>query len=368
MSVPLIEINTQHKALADELRRAFDRHLTSGAFVLGEAVADFEKDLATYCQCPHALGLSSGTDALVIALMALGIGPGDEVICPSFTFFATAGSIARVGARPVFVDIDLDTFNLDPDHVEGSITPRTKAIMPVHLFGLLADMKRIMAIASKHGLRVIEDAAQAIGAAQDGQRACAWGDVGCLSFYPTKNLSALGDAGAVTAQDNALAAHLKSLRVHGQSDTYKHDHIGGNFRLDAMQASFLHIKLRHLDGYAIRRRENACRYHGALAGLSVVLPQAPDNMTHVYNQYTLRVPDGRRDALRKHLTGKSIGCGVYYPLPLHLQPCFEYVGLKRGALPRSEQAAGEVLSLPIYPELTQAQQDEVIQAIREFFH
>ncbi len=367
MSVPLIDISRQHSALSEQLRNVFATHLGSGAFILGPAVATFEQQLASHCHSHFALGVSSGTDALVLALMALEISPGDEVITSPFTFFASAGSIARLGAKPVFVDIDPVTFNLDPRKIEAAITGKTKAIMPVHLFGQCADMTAIMAIARKHKLKVIEDAAQAIGARDHDRPAGSIGDVGCLSFYPTKNLSALGDAGACTTNDEALHKRMAMLRVHGESKRYYHDFVGGNFRLDALQAAFLSVKLPRLDSYATHRRVHACRYHELLAKLPITLPQAAEGQHHVFNQYTVRIPGGRRDALREHLTQRSIGHQVYYPVPLHLQKCFAYLGHSVGSFPQTELACNEVLSLPIFPEMTTAEQDEVVTALRAFW-
>lgn len=374
MAVPLIDAARHHASLASAIREAFDRLLASGQFVLGATVSEFESALAAYCGAGHAIGVSSGTDALVLALMALEIKPGDEVITTPFTFFATAGSIARVGARPVFVDIEPDTFNLDPDKVEAAITRRTRAIMPVHLFGQCAAMRPIMEIARSRNLAVIEDAAQAIGAMDDGKRAGSIGHVGCLSFYPTKNLSALGDAGACVTNDADLAKRMTMLRVHGESQRYHHDYIGGNFRIDAIQAAALSIKLPHLDGWTALRQAHARRYETLLSGLPITLPRCRDGAFHVYNQYTIRVAGeasaggpSRRDALREHLTKRGIGHGVYYPVPLHLQKCFAYLGYQAGDFPVTEAAAQQVLSLPIFPEMTEPQQEEVADVLREFF-
>lgn len=369
MAVPLLDLSRQHAALLPQLRDVFDRTITSGRFILGPEVQAFEEKLAAYCGARHALAVSSGTDALLLAMMALGISAGDEVITTPFTFFATAGCVARLGARPVFVDIDPVTFNLDPRLIERAVTPRTKAIIPVHLYGQAAAMGPIMATAKKHGLKVIEDAAQAIGARHQGKPVGAIGDVGCLSFYPSKNLAALGDAGACTTNDTALFERLKTLRVHGETSKYHHAFVGGNFRLDALQASWLSVKLPHLDGWAQGRRANAERYRSLLAGLPLELPRddTAAGSVHVFNQFTLRVAAGKRDALRKHLAQRAIGHEVYYPLPLHLQECFAYLGRKQGDFPQAEAAAKEVLSLPIFPEMTQVQQDEVAAALREFY-
>jgi dTDP-4-amino-4,6-dideoxygalactose transaminase len=367
MAVPLIDMAPQHQALLGEFQMAFEQVVGSGQFILGPCVEAFEKKLAEYCGVRHAIGVSSGTDALLLAMMAMGIKPGDEVIVPTFTFFATAGCVARLGARPVFVDVDPVTYNLDPARIDQVITSRTRAIMPVHLFGQCAEMNAINAIARRNGIKVIEDACQAIGARDGDKAAGALGAVGCLSFYPTKNLAALGDAGACTTDDDELAKRMKILRLHGQTGEYQHDFVGGNFRIDALQCAMLSIKLPHLDHWGQQRGENACRYHGLLRGLPIGLPNASAGKRHVYNQYTIRVLHGKRDALKAHLASKKIGCRVYYPLPLHLQPCFAYLGNKAGDFPVSEQAAREVLSLPIYPEMTAAQQEEAAAAIREFF-
>ena len=367
MPVPLLDLARQHADLLPRFREVFDQCATSGRFVLGPMVDAFEAELAAYCGVEHAIGVSSGTDALIVAMMALGIGPGDEVITSPFTFFATAGSIARVGALPVFADIDPRTFNIDPGRIEQAVTERTRAIMPVHLFGQVADMAAIRAIAEKHSLAVIEDAARAIGARDGDRRAGALGDVGCFSFYPTKNLSAFGDAGAVTTDNPDLAAKMRSIRLHGESSKYHHDTIGGNFRLDALQAGILSVKLPHLDDWAAGRRRNASRYADLLADLPVVCPVERTGGFHVFNQYTLRVPDGRRDALRAHLKARGIGHEVYYPLALHEQPCFAYLAHRRGDFPHAERAADEVLSVPVFAELTEDEQAQVAGAIREFF-
>lgn len=367
MPVPILNLTQQHESLNGQLKQAFDGLLKSGQFVLGRFVDQFEKDLAEYCGVRHAIGVSSGTDALLVAMMAMDIGPGDEVITTPFTFFSTAGSIARLGAKPVFVDIDPVSFNLEPDHLEGAISAATKAILPVHLFGLSAKMGPIMQIARAHRLKVIEDVAQAFGARHSGRPAGSIGDVGCLSFYPTKNLAAMGDAGACVTQEGELAERIRLLRVHGGDQGQQYPCIGGNFRLDALHAALLSVKLPCVDQWTERRRAVADRYSSGLSDLPVERPVEPDASDHVYNQYTIRVSGGAREPLRRHLDARGIGSRVYYPTPLHLQPCFGYLGQKRGALPGAEQAADEVLSLPIYPELTRVQQEEVIGCIRDFF-
>lgn len=367
MPVPLIDLSQQHQNLLPELRDAFERVVDSGQFILGPFVEQFERELAERCRVRHAIGVSSGTDALLLALMAMGIGPGDEVITTPFTFFSTAGCIARVGAKPVFVDINPRTYNIEAEGIAGAITPQTKAIMPVHLFGLPANMGPIMEIAREHNLRVIEDAAQALGAAYEDEPVGSIGDVGCFSFYPTKNLPAMGDAGAVTTNDDELAQTMRIMRVHGADEGYHFPMIGGNFRIDALHAAMLSVKLKHLDDWIARRRELAHRYGRKLESVAATTPFEPTVRHHVYNNYTVRVRSGQREALRHHLQACGIGNRVYYPIPLHEQPCFKYLGYSHGALPASETASEQVLSLPIYPEMTDAQQDEVIAAIRELF-
>lgn len=347
-AIPLLDLQAQYSSIRDEVRQAIDRVLESQQFILGPEVEAFEREVADYCGCRHAVGVSSGTDALLVVLMALGIGPGDEVLTPAYSFFATAGAIARLGGRPVFVDIDPETFNIDPAGIESRITPRTRAILPVHLFGQLSDMEEITRIASRYGLPVIEDAAQAIGAERAGRRAGAIGDAGCLSFFPSKNLGGAGDGGLVTTNNAELAERLRMLRNHGFRTRYNNELLGGNFRLDAIQAAVLRVKLRHLDRWTEARQRNAAEYREHL-GPGIGLP-AERNGRHVYNQFVIRHP--RRDALMDHLKRQGIGCEVYYPIPLHLQKCLELLGNRAGDFPHSEQAARESLALPIYPELT----------------
>ncbi len=367
MTVPQVDLVGLHEPLKAKLHEAFEDIISTGGFLLGKYVTELEEKLASHCGTRHALAVASGSDALIISLMALGIGPGDEVITAPFTFFATAGGISRVGAKPVFVDIDPDSFNIDPAKIEAAITDNTAAIMPVHLYGQPAAMDAINEIASRHNLAVIEDAAQAIDAAIGKRQIGSLGTVGCFSFYPTKNLSGLGDGGAVTTDDDALFEKLKSLRVHGQTGVYEHQYIGGNFRLDAIQGAALSLKFNLLEDYTNARREIACRYHKELAETPLKLPVAPDEVRHVFNQYTVRVPDGQRDALLKHCADWDIAARVFYPKPLHLQPCYQDLGYKSGDFPESEKACTEVLCLPIFPGLTEAQQQEVVTAIREFF-
>jgi len=349
MKVSLLDLQAHYGPLRDEIRAAIDQVCDTQALILGPHVERFEQHLAEYCGTKHAIGVSSGTDALLCALMAIGIGPGDEVICPTFTFFATAGSIARLGARPVFVDIDPGSFNLDPNLIERAITPKTKAIMPVHLFGQMAKMEAINEIACKNNLLVIEDAAQAIGARRNGIKACAHGYAGCLSFYPTKNLGAFGDAGAICCNDDKLADTIRKLRVHGSGHTYYHEMVGGMFRLAAIQAAVLDVKLKYLDGWHEARRKNAALYDQLLCGTKVITPPIEPGNWSIYNQYVVRVQD--RDTVKKKLAEANIGSAVYYPLSLHQQTCFAYLGYKAGDFPHSERACQEVLALPVYPEL-----------------
>jgi len=358
-AIPLLDLKAQYASIRAEVREAVDRVLESQQFILGAEVEALEREVAEYCRCRHAVGVSSGTDALLVTLMALGIGPGDEVITSAYSFFATAGAIARLGATPVFVDIDPETFNIDPAGIEKRITPRTRAILPVHLFGQMADMEVILRIASHHKLPVIEDAAQAIGAETDGKRAGSLGDAGCLSFYPTKNLGGAGDGGMVTTNNADFARRLRMLRDHGFSSKYHNELLGGNFRLDAIQAAVLRVKLRYLDRWTDARQRHATEYRDSLpAGIGLPV-EKPGR--HVYNQFVIR--HSRRDALMAHLKGQGIGCEVYYPVPLHLQKCFEALGHRAGDFPLSEQAAAETLALPIYPELTAEMISRVAQAI-----
>ncbi len=390
MNVNLLDLKAQNGALEPELREAFLRVLRSGHFILGPEVEKFERALAEFTGAKYALGVSSGTDAILLALMALDIGPGDEVLCPSFTFFATAGCVSRVGAKPVFVDSCPVCFNLDLRDATRRITPRTKAILPVHLFGQSADMDGVRDLASKHGLRVIEDAAQAMGATYQGKQVGTIGDFGTISFFPSKNLGALGDAGALLTNDETLFAKAKILRLHGMDPKYYHQVIGGNFRLDALQAALLAVKLPHFNGYTEGRRRNAALYTERLSKLlgvkiaqtsncgctqdanakedaRLILPVACPNNGHIWNQYTLRViGTGRRDALRAHLTARGIGAEIYYPLPLHEQACFADLGYKPDDFPWAHRLASEVISLPIYPEIPAEQIEQVCAVIAEF--
>lgn len=372
-AVPPLNLPANFAQLREELLREISEIAASGMYILGPKVAAFEDALRTWSGARQALGVSSGTDALLIALMALQIGPGDEVITPTFTFFGTAGTVARVGAKPVFVDIEPDTYNLDIDQLEARITPRTRAIMPVHLYGQLAHMAPLLELAQRRGIPVIEDACQAIGATErpdgGGRMAGCFGTFAALSFYPTKNLGAMGDAGALLAMDDKLFDVAKLLRTHGESPRYHHRLIGGNFRLDALQAAVLTIKLRKLDEWTAARRTRAAAYGRlfAAAGLTPEFVGLPVEKygRHTYHQYVIRV--SRREQLCQHLSARGIGWGVYYPVPLHLQDCFAYLGGKAGQFPHAEQAAAEVLALPMYPELTEAQQSAVVDAIRGFY-
>ena len=369
--VPMLDVNRQNAPLLGEINAALAAVAASGAFVHGPACQEFEAAVADYCGTEHAVGCASGSDALLLALMALGIGSGDEVILPSFTFFATAGAVWRLGATPVFADILPETYNLDPADVARKITSATKAIMPVHLFGQCADMAALQEIAQSAGdLPIIEDAAQAIGAKYQNQRAGALGTIGCFSFYPTKNLGGLGDGGMLTTNDGQMADRLRMLRDHGQQPRYHHSLVGINSRLDTLQAAVLNIKLAHLDGWAAGRQPNAARYENEFARLGLdeqlKTPQVADGCESVWNQYTVCVPAGRRDALLAHLSAQQIGAAIYYPIPLHLQVCFADLGYEAGSLPVTEQAAEEVLSLPIYAELEAWEQDRVIAATAEF--
>jgi dTDP-4-amino-4,6-dideoxygalactose transaminase len=386
MQVPLLDLKPQYASLKTEALAAIERVCASQGFILGAEVTKLEKDVAAYSQCKFGIGVSSGTDALLLALMALEIGPGHEVITSPYTFFATAGTIARMGARPTFCDIDPVTFNLDPTAVETFLTQGCaarggalvnkatggiiKALMPVHLYGQVADMQPLLNLARRHGLSVIEDAAQAIGAADaQGHRAGSLGDIGCLSFFPTKNLGAFGDAGMCVTQDAKLAERMTVLRVHGGKPKYYHALIGGNFRIDEIQAAVLNVKLPHLDAWTAARQRNAAFYDGAFARAkltdAVRTPYAVPGGRHIYNQYVIRVRD--RDRLRQHLTQHQVGSEIYYPVPLHLQQCFAYLGHAAGAFPHSEAAALETVALPIYPELADEQLQYVVDNIAGFY-
>jgi len=370
MKVPLLDLTLQYAELRAEIEPAVAALMASQQFILGPKVAEFECAMAGYCGTRYAVGVSSGTDALLIALMAEGIGPGDEVITSPYSFFATAGSIARLGARPVFVDIDPVTFNIAPALVEERIGLRTRALLPVHLYGQLADMEPLAEIARRRGLALVEDAAQAIGAEHGGRRAGAFGDYGCFSFFPSKNLGGFGDGGLVTTNDEARWKRVVRLRNHGMEPKYYHAEIGGNFRLDALQALVLGIKLRRLEDWHAARQRNADRYAALFEASGLLrrgLVRLPKRVTdrHVWNQYVVRV--ARRDELSAALKAAEIGHEIYYPVPLHLQQCFRNLGYREGDLPESERAARETLALPIFPELTEAQQAAVVDAIAAFY-
>ncbi|HXG56300.1 MAG TPA: DegT/DnrJ/EryC1/StrS family aminotransferase [Vicinamibacterales bacterium] len=365
VAVPLLDLDAQYRPLREEILSAITRVCDSQRFILGPEVEGLERELAGHVGVAHAIAMSSGTDAILAVLMALGIGPGDEVITPTFSFFATAGCVSRLGATPVLVDIDPVSYNVDPAAIRAAITLRTRAIIPVHLYGQMADMDPIVAVAQAHGIPVIEDACQAIGAAFKGRQAGTIGAAGCFSFFPSKNLGAFGDAGLVTTNDPALAHELRLLRNHGAEPKYFHKRIGGNFRLDALQAAVLRVKLPHLSRWSAMRMANASRYHDlfAAAGLdgTITLPRALPERHHIYNQYVVRVPD--RERVRAALTAQGIGTEVYYPVPFHLQECFASLGHRPGDFPEAEAAARDVLALPIYGELTLEQQQAVVDAL-----
>jgi dTDP-4-amino-4,6-dideoxygalactose transaminase len=364
MNVPMLDLKAQYETLREEIRQAVDQVLDSQMCILGPAVRSFEEQIDEMIAPAKTLGVSSGTDALLVALMALEIGPGDEVILPPFTFFATAAAVLRVGAKPVFVDIEDHTLNINPELIEQAVTPATKAIMPVHLFGQCAAMEPINAVARAHGLHVVEDAAQALGAKQNGSAACALGDIACVSFYPTKNLGAAGEAGLVATANPDLFERCRILRNQGMEPRYTHHYVGGNFRMDAIQGAVLGVKGRHLAEWNAKRAAHAALYDRLLGGAKVETPATGEGNTHVYHQYTIRT--ARRDELRSFLADQRVGSDIYYPIPLHLQPCLRDLGFAAGDFPVAERAAEEVLSLPIYPELTHEQIEYVADCIRRF--
>jgi len=370
MKVPLLDLQAQYATLRDELRAAVDRVLESQHFILGAEVEALETEVARYSQAKYAIGCASGSDALLLALMALDVGAGGEVITTPYSFFATASSITRLGARPVFVDIDPRTYNTDVSHLEAAITERKRAVLPVHLYGQCADMDAIISICERYNIPVVEDAAQAIGAEDRGRRAGSLGVIGCFSFYPTKNLGGAGDGGMMTTNDDQLAERLRALRVHGETSKYHHARVGLNSRLDALQAAVLRVKLPHLDAWSDARRKNAERYTRAFtdAGLAeeLGLPFVRSRVRHIFNQYVVRAGQ-RRDDLIKHLKENGVGAEIYYPLPLHLQECFSFLGHTEGDFPIAEQAARETLALPIYTELRPEQQHYVVETIRRFY-
>jgi dTDP-4-amino-4,6-dideoxygalactose transaminase len=372
MQVPLLDLKQQHLNLRDELRAAVGRVLDSQQFIMGEDVRLLESELARYTGAGHAVGCGSGSDALLLALLAFDVGAGSEVVTTPFTFFATAGAVVRAGARPVFADIEPRTYNIDPARVADALTERTRAVIPVHLYGQMAELDEMLSVAGERGVRVVEDAAQAIGAADGkGRSAGAVGDAGCFSFYPTKNLGAAGEAGLVTTNEDAVAERLRRLRVHGGATEYHHDEVGFNSRLDTFQAAVLRVKLPHLDAWSDARRARAGTYTRLIeeAGLAefVTPPHVLPGARHIFHQYVVRVPEGRRDALLEHLKANGVGTKVYYPVPLHLQPCFAHLGYREGDFPESERAARETLALPMFPELTGEQQEYVVETLRSFF-
>ena len=372
MNVPLIDLKPQHDALRGELRAALERVFDSQQFILGEDVRRLEEEVARYTGAEYAVGCASGSDALLLALLALDVGPGDEVVTTPFTFFATAGAIARAGARPVFVDIEPRTYNLDPSKLEAAVGGRTRAVVPVHLYGQCAGMDEILGVAGRHNLLVVEDAAQAIGARDRGRRAGSMGAAGCFSFYPTKNLGAAGEAGMVTTNDADVAERLRRLRTHGGATEYQHEELGFNSRLDTLQAAVLRVKLPRLDAWSEARRERADTYTRLLADAGllelVTPPSVRADARHIFHLYVIRVPPpASRDALIEHLKSNGVGTKVYYPVPMHLQQCFAHLGYEEGDFPEAEGAARETLALPMFPELTAGQQAYVVETIRRFF-
>ncbi len=370
MDIPLTDLKAQLDSIRPEINKAMSRVLASGRYILGSEVESFEHEMASYLGTKCAIGVASGTDALRLALLACGIGVEDEVITTPFTFAATAEAISQCGAKPVFVDINKDTLNIDVDKIEDKITPKTKAMLPVHLYGLPADMARINGIANKHGLKVIEDCAQSLGSNTNGMKTGATGDAGCLSFFPAKNLGAFGDGGMVVTSNEEIARIVKTLRQHGSSSTYQYDLIGFNSRLDSIQAAILNVKLKHLDNWITKRRKNALFYNECLTGIGCF--ELPDNLSldnHAMNYYTIRLIDhAMRNPLRKHLMDHEIATNVYYPLCLHLQKAYRYLGYKKGDFPISEQAQDNVLSLPMYPELHRVQIEEIVKQIKNYLN
>ncbi len=370
VAVPVLDLRAQYQTIRDEIEPVVRQLFESQMFVMGPEVAELEAELARFSGVARGIGCASGTDALLLPLMAVGIGPGDEVITTPYSFFATAGSIWRTGAKPVFVDIEPDTYNIDPGQIEAAITPRTRAIIPVHLYGQMADMGPVCEIAAKHGLFVLEDAAQAIGARYFEHPSGSLGHVGALSFYPSKNLGGFGDGGMIVTNDTTLARSLARLRIHGMEPKYHHHEVGFNSRLDALQAAVLRVKLRHLESWTNQRRCAASRYETLFEDHrltdTIVLPREREGYYHVYNQFVIRVPASVRDLMRDFLSARQIGTEIYYPIPLHLQTCFSSLGHKIGDFPRSEAAAHETIALPIYPELSEDQQHYVVGSIRQF--
>ncbi|MFC1793984.1 DegT/DnrJ/EryC1/StrS family aminotransferase [Planctomycetota bacterium] len=365
MRIPILDLKAQYATIKEEVTLAISDVCEKQAFALGPAVAEFEKNVAAYCNSKHAIGVSSGTDALLVSLMALDVKPGDEVITTPFSFFATAGCIVRLGARPVFVDVDPNSGNINPAGIEEKITGKTRAIIPVHLFGQIAPMKAITEIASRRNLAVVEDAAQAIGASRDGVKAGNFSDCGCFSFYPTKNLGGFGDGGLVTTNTDVLADYIRTLRDHGQSPRYFYKVIGGNFRMDGIQGAVLNVKLKYLDEWNEKRKQNAALYDSLFAGSPVKTPAIDPGNVSIYHQYTVTVPE--RDELQKYLADNDIGSAVFYPKPLHLQDCFSDLGYKQGDMPVTEKLCSEVLSLPVYPELSPDEIECVAGTVLKFY-
>jgi dTDP-4-amino-4,6-dideoxygalactose transaminase len=370
MKVPLLDLSLQNNLLRGEIESAIARVLDSGQFILGDEVKALEAEIAEYCRTKFAVGCASGSDALLLALMALDVKPDDEVITTPYSFFATVSAVTRLGAKPVLVDIDPQTYNLDISQIEAKITDRTKAVQPVHLYGQCAEMDELRQVCAKFGVPIVEDAAQAIGSEDAGRRAGSMSEIGCFSFYPSKNLGGMGDGGMMTTNDEALAQKLFALRNHGMPARYFHKWVGINSRLDGFQGAILRVKLKYLDSWSVQRKANANRYRQLFtdAGLTeqIILPFERENVRHIYNQYVIRVPE-KRDQLRQFLTDNSIGTDIYYPVSLHLQECFEYLGYKTGDFPESEKASRETLAIPIFPEMTNEQQDYVVEKIGEFF-
>jgi len=364
MQVPLLDLKAQYKTIKDDILAAVSEVLESQRCVGGPKVVELEEKIAALSDCKYAVGASSGTDAILNSLMSLGIGVGDEIVTTPFTFFATVGCIARTGARPVFADIDRKTYNIDPQLVKAAINERTKAIMPVHLFGQMADMDPIMEVASEHNLAVIEDAAQSISSTYKARKAGSIGTAGCFSFFPSKNLGGIGDGGMIVTNDKQLYERLSVLRNHGSKSKYYHEFVGGNFRLDPIQAAALLVKLPYLESWSAARRANAAYYDAKFADTAVQTPYVSADCVTIYNQYVIRVPN--RDALVAHLKNNEIGCEIYYPVPMHLQECFKSLGYNEGDFPEAEKAAREVMALPVYPELTDAMQDYVVETILSF--
>lgn len=366
MKVKLLDLVPQYEAIRDEIRDAIEGVISSQQFILGAGVREFEEEFASYCGTRFAVGVASGSDAILLSLMACGVGEGDEVVTTPYTFFSTVSSITRLGAKPVLVDIDPATYNIDPEGVKKALTKRTKAVMPVHLFGQSADMDPIHAALKGRDIAVIEDACQSIGALYKGRKVGSIGDAGCFSFFPSKNLGGFGDGGMVTTNDGELSRRLLSLRMHGSSERYYHEEVGVNSRLDALQAAVLRVKLRHLDGWNEGRRRNAMMYNEGLGDMGGVdVPVEAEYCSSVYNQYVIRAE--RRDELMGFLRANDVGCEIYYPLPLHQQECFEFLGASKGDFPESERAASETLALPVYPELEERQIDYVIETIKRFY-